>query len=355
MDIDYVRLYIRDNKEQIREWRIGVENSVIVIEYGVLNGAMITQREEVKHGKAARTRNEQIMSRMASRIHKRRDMGYSPNIEDAMKHPVNSLGFKKPMLAQPLKNVKNIDFSNAYVQSKFDGNRMLIANIGGQKIAYSRNGKLVETVDHILDEIEMPEGTILDGEIYCHGESLQTIVSWVKRKQENSFRLKYHTYDIIDDAPFYERFAMLKDVSYGSNAILVPTTKINRIEEVMEYFRISRKGGYEGEILRWGDSGYEDGKRSKSLVKIKEWMDDEFVVVDITPSADGWAVLTCMTNDNEDSFRVSAPGDMYEKQMPIDDPLYYLGRTVRVEYSQVTKDGIPFHPIATEWRDKAGE
>ena len=38
--------------------------------------------------------------------------------------------------------------------------------------------------------------------------------------------------------------------------------------------------------------GYEDGKRSGSLIKLKDWLDQEFKIVDVSASADGWQSFT---------------------------------------------------------------
>jgi ATP-dependent DNA ligase len=345
---EFSKLYMMDAKGYIREWRISRDENDIIIEHGVKGGAMTRQIETVESGKAGRTLDEQILSRIASRIHKQRDKGYSPDINDANRRPVNSLGLIKPMLAQ--KDVQKIDYSNAFIQRKYDGNRLLVTNLNGQNIAYSRNGKLVESINHILDEIEIPEGYTLDGEIYCHGYPLQTIVSWVKRKQENSLKLKYHVYDIVSGLKYSDRMKFLQDVDYGSNAEFVETRPVNCHEEAMENFREFREDGYEGAIVRWGDFGYEDGKRSKSLVKIKEWFDNEYLVIDITPSADGWAVLTCMINDGNE-FKVSAPGDISEKTFVYEHKEAFIGKLITVEYSHITNAGRPFHPVAIRWRD----
>ena len=344
-------LYIKDNKGMIREWRIGKnDDNDIIIEHGVLGGSMQRQVEHIEEGKAGRSIDDQIMLRIASRISRQLDKGYSPNIEDAEKKPVNSLGLVKPMLAQKIESVKNIDFDEAYVQRKYDGNRMMIANVNGENIAYTRNGKIIDSVDHILREIEIPEGTILDGEIYCHGYPLQTIVSWVKRKQENSLMLKYHAYDIVSPLKYSDRMIMLRDIEYGENAEFVETIKVRSMEEVDSYFREFRHDDYEGAIIRWGAFGYEDGKRSKSLVKVKGWQDDEFMVIDIEHSADGWAVLTCMMNNGK-TFSVSAPGTIEQKKEVLENREKYLGKYVTVKYSTITNAGKVFHPVAENWRE----
>ena len=351
MNLKPKTLYIRDNKGAIRQWSIGVEDYIIIIKHGQVGGRQQAITEEVESGKAGRSLEEQIQLRIASRINKQKDKGYSEDIKLTSNGPVNRIGLKKPMLAQAFGKVNNIDFSEAFVQHKYDGNRCLIANIGGKKVAYTRNGKIYKAIDHILDSISLSPSTIIDGELYCHGESLQTIVSWCKRDTPlpETKKLKYHCYDIISPNKFSERLAELYDsVQFGESAEIVPTIKIDSYDKLMEMFKESRRLNYEGSILRWGDFGYEDGKRSKSLVKIKEWLDSEFVVIGINPSKDYWAILTCAVESGK-TFSVSAPGTITQKREVLMNREKYLGTRVKVQFSGFTKDGIPFHPVAICW------
>ena len=353
MDTEEQVLYIRDNTGAMREWAISAEGNVITIRHGQCGGSMQYQTETIEEGKATRTVDEQMMSRMASRISKQRDKGYTPSLTDAAAadRPTNALGMPKPMLAQKVDKVRGISYDDAVVQPKFDGNRCLIYCRDGVNYAYSRQGKRVEAIDHILGDIELPEGFILDGELYCHGQPLQTIVSWIKRKQEDTKRLRYHVYDIVSNLPYTLRSKLIRELPIGDSISPVYGESVGSYADVLAAFREYRADGYEGAILRWGSFGYEDGKRSKSLVKIKEWNSDEFVVVDILPSKDDWAILECLAF-NGLKFRVSAPGTIDEKIGIWNNKEKYLLRRVTIEYANLTRDGIPFHPVAINFRDE---
>lgn len=351
MIIEETTLYMRDNKGAMREWAISAVGGSITIRHGQVLGSMQYQIETISEGKAARSLEEQTQSRVDSRISKQRDKGYINDFDLASQsRATNTLGLPKPMLAHKIRDVKNIDFTNAVVQPKFDGNRCMIYSDGITNRAYSRNGKPVESIDHILDDIVMSEGDILDGELYCHGESLQTIVSWIKRKQADTLKLKYHFYDMISPMPYLFRSNKMREIPHGEFIIPVYGDYCQSLEEAMMYFNKYRKQGYEGAILRWSDAGYEDGKRSKSLVKIKSWEDAEFMVTDIFASADNWGILECITPEKI-YFRVSAPGDISQKIEILSNKSNYIGKWVTVEYANLTKDGIPFHPVAKMFRD----
>ena len=98
----------------------------------------------------------------------------------------NAMGLKKPMLAKAVDKCKNNFLHNCFIQYKYDGNRCLVHHGENGLVAYSRNGKPMKNLEHILNDINIPKGMTLDGEIYHHGTPLQTIVSWVKRLQPDT-------------------------------------------------------------------------------------------------------------------------------------------------------------------------
>lgn len=352
MIIEETKLYMRDNTGAMRQWSISAVGVAITISHGQLGGSMQYQTEVVSEGKASRSLRQQVQSRVDSRVSKQLDKGYITNLEIAQtRKATNRIGLPKPMLAKKLKDVKNVDFGSAVSQPKFDGNRCMIYCKDGVNRAYSRNGKPMEAIDHILEDIVLTEGQIVDGELYCHGYPLQTIVSWVKRKQANSLKLNYHLYDIITGQSYLRRSEIIMNLPHGDSVIPVPGDDCEDVHQLMMNFRKYRKEGYEGAILRWGGAGYEDGKRSKYLVKIKEWEDDEFFVIDVIASMDGWGILVC-DDKHGGSFRVSAPGDIVKKRYILMHKNAYIGKEVTVEYANLTKDGVPFHPVAKGFIDE---
>jgi DNA ligase 1 len=340
-----ITLYIRGNDGNIRQWSCSTQPYGLLIEHGHLNGAVTAQREYIAEGKATRDTDEQIESRWRSRVNKRKDMGYSEDIRVARDKPRNAIGLYKPMLAQKYSQ-NRVDWANCFVQRKYDGNRCIISRWeDGTMVAYSRNGKLIHTVDHILDSVVLNPGESIDGELYCHGESLQTIRSWVTRQQENSKKLQFIGYDIIAPMSYSERFQLLQ----STGVPVAETVECYSHDQMMNLFYTFRGEGYEGAIVRQGDFAYEDGKRSYSLLKVKEFEDAEFRVVDIVSSADGWAVLVCMAQ-NGSLFNVTAPGTVSQKTDILRSKNMYIGMYVTVEYANLTADGIPFHPVAKIFR-----
>ena len=352
----------------LRFWSIEQTPFGIIMEHGHVGGEVQTQEEIIDEGLAGRSLDEQIESRYNSRLNKKLDAGYVYDIEIAkMGKAKNMLGLCKPMLAQ---KSEDVDVSllrkhTLYRQPKLDGNRCLIHNNGSRIVAYTRNGKEITTLDHITSSLDIPVGFTLDGELYCHGESLQTIVSWVKRKQADTARIKYHVYDCVMNAPFSTRYAALRDALEGKvykDITLVETIAISpdsgaNLGGILSDYRDL---GYEGGILRsdytydrYGKLtpvGYEDGKRSKSLIKLKAWQTEEFEIVDITESADGWGICHCITKSGN-KFSVSAPGSHYHKRRMLTHKSEYIGKPLTVEFAFYTAALVPFHPVSVAVRD----
>lgn len=377
-------LYKKDHKGQLRYWSIAINYMAceLEMEYGVVGGEAQYKSEEV-FGNSVRDDEEQLEQRFATRVHNKIKGGYLEDKDEAMSRTkvLNLLGLAKPMLACRYdRQKKKLDLKDALMQLKYDGHRCIIANVGGEIIAYSKNGISIVTIPHIVDLLApvLEEGMMVDGELYHHGTKLQTISSWVKRSQEESKKLSYVIYDVIADDEYCVRYGTLKELfkrlglyerppkSLLSDPVGYPLSLAPSlpacVDELPELYKAARVAGFEGLMLRLGGSGYEDGKRSKNLLKVKtnlegaQPFDDEFKVVGVKKSKDGWAILICELNDGTGrTFDMSAPGDMAEKTRIFNNKQNYLGRSVRAEFADYTKAGKPFHAVATGWRDKPNE
>jgi len=343
-----VKLYKKDHKGKMRFWEIFVEDDELTVNFGTINGE-IQQHTEYVDGNTLREPDEQALLKAESKISNRIKRGFRHTIEEAELYDgSNELGYHKPMLAARWDKMKNVDYENSTYQHKFDGHRCLITNDSGEKIAYSRNGKLIHTINHVLADMDIPEGVTIDGELYIHNMKLQKIASLVKRNQPDSKLLKFHCYDTIAKENFEDRLKFIRTLRLGQNAHVVDAIPFTF--SVKHMLKESINLGYEGLIVR-PNTGfvYEDGKRSKGLIKVKQFIDGEFLIVDITSSKDGWAILHCITDVGE-KFTASAPGNMQEKRNALIDKHIVIGRYVRLEFAMWTNDKIPFHPVAIGYR-----
>lgn len=349
-------LYAKDQLGGIRVWSITADEDEIIINHGKLGMTMSESFETVDEGLASRTLYEQVVSRINSRVSKKLDMGYVYDIEVARNRlKVNAEGHEMPMLAKKYKDVAGkIDLSRGkwFTQPKYNGNRCLIKNVNGTIISYSRKGKINNRLDHILDKVDIPNGMILDGELYRHGTPLQTLNSWIKKSSPETKSLKFICYDTNLPGNYEERFARVDEFIDFSNDIIIkcPTIQVYSHEEVSSALGLHMRNGYEGAMLRKNEYEYQSGMRSNSLLKVKKFEDDEYEVIDVLPSSDGWGILICKTGLGN-TFRVSAPGTIAQKTEILRNKKSYIGRKINVEYLELTLSGVPSHPVAIYFRD----
>lgn len=356
-------LYSKDANNSIRVYKIEHDGDNIYIHTGVLGGEEITTREPVPFGLGGRTQKQQIEMRIKSRINKKLDAGYVYDLEAAKNDDkTNTLGYPKAMKCEPyVVGAGQIPFTKTALQPKLNGHHCSIVNDGGKLIAYSNGGKLITTINHILDGLQIPISAQIEGELYHHGTILQTISSWVRKFQPNTLKLKFYAYDLNTPECYTRRFKKLQSFEYGQNALLLDTVWINGEFNVEEVVRNHLNQKYEGTIARLTGFHFESGKRSKGVFKLKPRhfgksfvLDDEFLVVDIVSSKDGWAILVC-ENEFGAQFRVSSHGDMKYKTYVYQNKNAFIGRHIRCEYAELTKDKKPSECVAIEWREKADE
>jgi len=356
-------LYKQDAKGRIRLWRISNDDGLILRESGLIDGDKVETEDYIEEGKANRTVEEQIDLFMNSKVKKKIDAGYVYDLEEAKANkPTNALGLTKPMLAKRVDRVKldQIDFGGAVVQRKYDGHRCMVSWVDGRAFAYSKNGKELTAITEILHSLNCLalgfNGSTLDGELYCHGKSLQRISSLAKKRQPETSELVYVIYDVVSDKGYRDRMDMLKHMyAYyndfenitGAPSIPCDDFSLGNLYKIRDE---QIELGYEGLIVRIDGTGYEDGKRSTNLLKVKKCIDGEFLVKNIIPSKDNWGILVCIS-DNGSTFTMSAPGTHAEKEECLLNKEAYIGRLVTAEYANLTDDGIPFHPIAKNWRE----
>lgn len=350
-------VFYRKSSFGISTWTIWYERDIIYYASAVSEGgAERVHVEPVVLNQSGRGLAEQIELQMRSRLSRMLDKGYKPTRDEALAGATNQLGLVNPMLAHPIDKVSVAPFTRAHVQIKYDGHRLLVTRHEGKVIGYTRKGKLVTSIPHILERLEdvLPEGVTLDGELYIHGVPLQTISSLIKRDQSGSKSLIYHVYDVVEDQPFDERWEYLRSLIVpiqNSFIYCVPTDVVTTLEEAWSHFRISRRQGYEGSMLRLSLRGYEDGKRSDQLLKLKERQDEDFKVIDIKPGKYDIGILVLKLNDREGAFDCTAPGSVAEKQRILANADDYIGRWVEVLFAHKTNDGVPFHGVATRFKE----
>jgi hypothetical protein len=193
----------------------------------------------------------------------------------------------------------------------------------------------------------------LDGEIWGGRRQFQKTVGIVKssaRSKEWEF-LTYMVFDCVEEGgvpiehrPFEERLASVKSIctSSGSDALqAVPMQKCRGRDHLSELLVDIESRGGEGLMLRRPQSAYER-RRSKALLKVKTFHDEEAIVVGHETGKGRLAslcgALLCETPDKR-RFKVGSGLNDAQRHDPPQ-----VGSVITYRYQELTNANIPRFP-----------
>jgi ATP-dependent DNA ligase len=343
-------LYKKDSKGKIRVLNIYTEGADLVQSAGLLDGNLVTNRKTCKPknlGKSNEsTAEEQAISEMQSKIVEKLKEDYFTTIEAA-----ETTAVILPMLAKDYKDYDhkiNWNSDAVYVQPKLDGMRAL-AVCGSNASLTSRTGSPIDTCEHIIEELrKLPEGLILDGELYAHGKSFQDNMRLIKKYRPNETELvKFHNYDLVSDDAFSERLNVITqgwDIQ-REHIELVDTMKISTQEQLAVAHALNINEGFEGSIVRWGSESYKVNARSENLLKYKDFKDIALPIIDIVPSdaRPEWGQPVYELNGRRFSSGMKFSHDERKHWLMFKDN--YIGRTAEIRFFEYTDDGLPRFPV----------
>ena len=347
-------IYKKTKGNKIQEWTIEVEGNKHRTISGQIDGLKVTSEWTVCKGKNTGKSNQTTDEEQAiAEVHAKRkiklERGYFENINS-----IDEKQYFEPMLANKWEDYKDKISYPIFSQPKLDGIRCIVKSNG----MWSRNGKEIVSAPHIFESMkflfdENPD-YIFDGELYCDklANDFNKIVSLVKKTKptqedldECSRVIKYHIYDFPSQGgTFFERFRALYGVKLPSTCEFVTTHPVGDENKVMELYEKYVEYGYEGQILRV-DSHYEN-KRSKSLLKHKSFIDEEYMILDVVEGEGNKSgQVGYMVFEREDKrFKSNVKCSWEEGSHILKDKNKLIGRTATVKYFNLTPDGIPRFP-----------
>jgi DNA ligase-1 len=364
-------LYKKASTGKVHTWYMEVDGDRYRTVSGSQDGKKVTSAWKVAKAKNvgasnATTPEEQALAECNSAYKKKLAQGgYS---EDP-----DNLGatYFKPMLATewtkvPLPFDPDFEFF-VYAQPKLDGVRCIATKDG----LWSRQGKPLIATPHIAEALapffrEDPD-LILDGELYADklNDNFNKIISLVRKQnptkaqlEESARTIEYHIYDIPSvDGGFAERADELVFIpsrlrfANGGERItcirFVETMQVNSREGLDDLFGEWVGRGYEGQIIRLADTPYEN-KRSKSLLKRKDFKDQEFEIVSVDEGVgnrSGMAGFITYRLPNGNEFGSGIKGSHEYCKELLRDAEKYRGGTGTVRFFDWTPDGYPRFPV----------
>jgi len=372
-------------KKNLKAWRCIVNGNELSSERKRgISGKVASTKEIITEGKQKRTPEEQATFVATSKYKKKYDQGYTDTIPGKNDVVRNTLGFPAPQLAKPIAD--DFSFSSEYSwQPKLNGHRAIIALSKEGITMYSRRGKKIDTMDHILDYIvsnstrslDTMVGTIfLDGELYTHGVSLQELTKGIKKNTQDSLNIQLHIYDYFVDHQWHSQFASrfstirfmqalmgLPNTMSGVKDVpvcVVDTHSISTRKEMKKLTKKALSAGFEGGILRNNGAIYMPGMRNEGLLKIKEFDDHEYPIFEVikgkpkhtedSGTLEQAVFKVWIDKAKGKELEVYSPGTMYEKALHWKNRKDLIGKLVTVKHSGYTDDGIPFHAVALNLR-----
>lgn len=284
-----------------------------------------------------------------------------------------------PMLAKSWDPNKTV--YPCLVQPKLDGVRCL-AHVGedGNVTLRSRDDKPIP-MDHVrraVEDLRLPPGTILDGELYKHGLPFQELSGHVRRElhDERKLSIPYVVYDVmrgpggVHTRPYAERHAWL-EMNVPVTAVLqsVENLEATSAETVQGAERAFVEAGYEGAMVRtqghvkatkknpeptpvpdyYQAAFYGHSRRSDFLQKVKSFEDAEAVIIGVEEEVDlagipkGRTGKFVMRTPDGTTFRASGLTDAMKADSWANRDRY-IGQLATFKYFGTSTDGVPRHP-----------
>lgn len=366
------KLFKRTTTGATQVWWMEVVGGRYRTHSGQVDGKIVvsawTQCEGKNLGRANETTPEdQAWAEADSKYQRKQKDGYRQTEGQAQ----SSTRFS-PMLAKNFSDYKNKIKYPVLMQPKLDGIRCIATKDG----LFSRKGDPIVSSPHIraaLNPIfaEAPH-LVVDGELYNHDlhDNFNAIVSMVKKTNVTTETLlttaqlvQYHVYDMYDQQQpalvFSERIkAVMRSFYHHPHPSLwvVPTLDAVDDTALTGLYEQFLTDGYEGAIVRV-NSAYEQ-KRTSNLLKLKEFVDSEFIVLELVEgkgNAAGGAKIAWLQLDTDPKrkFKADIMGTVAERQAYLRDRKRYVGKPATVKYfAQRTPDGIPrFGKLKALWPD----
>jgi len=303
-------------------------------------------------GKTNETSDVEQARKEAEALHRKKlELGFFEDIND-----IDSSTLFKPMLAVDYNDYKDKVEYPVYVQPKLDGIRCIVRKDG----MWSRNGKSIISAPHIFESIkhlfDEDPNLIIDGELYIHSNQndFNTICSLVKKTKpteedlvESARLIEYWVYDVPShDSSFDHRKVSIYKFHGIDKVKIVSTSRVNDEEQLKEQYGMFMSQGYEGLMIRIIKGKYEN-KRSKNLLKYKEFHDSEYTILEVHEGKgrlQGKVGQMLFKNEDGKEFYSTVNGteeyltELWEQKEQL------VGQQATIKYFELTVDNVPRFP-----------
>ena len=311
-------LYKRNNSGKIQQWTINVLGNHYYVVEGLVDGKLTQTKPHTCEAKSSKKKNSTTAEQQAekeaqSKYENKLEHGYCLTQEG-----IDDTGYQEPMLAKQFYDYWDKIFDDLFVDDKLNGVRCNYKKAGE---LISRKNKPFNTAPHIIAELDAVRKKypkiFVDGELFNPAlkENLNRLIELVsvaykptdvtpELLAESKEIVQFWVYDgygfegITPKTPFTERRAALQKLFKGFkyirvlNYVTIKNGKDKKVraavlKQVKAMLKEVAKAKGEGIIIRHGLCPYEH-KRSKYLLKAKNFIDDEFEILKVEEGNGDW-------------------------------------------------------------------
>jgi len=235
-----------------------------------------------------------------------------------------------------------------WATAKLDGLRGIYRN--GKM--YTRNGKRIYGVDHILNELARFPYRNVDGELLIPGSDFN----------ESSGKLRsfsvtpdavYYIIDLPKDrSTFYNRLLRIKGMSAANGVLRMPATqRCTCATDIRQAYNKALKLGYEGLVIKPYNYQYE-AKRSYSWMKMKPECTLDLRIINIEEGVGKFQGMlgAIVVQYNGKEVRVGTGFNNRLRQLIWTDPAQFIGATAEIGYMEQTHTGSLRFPVFKRMR-----
>lgn len=347
-------LYKLDSAGRLRTWRMQLNHDG---HYRTLSGLADGKQAEsgwtIPVPASRPTVKEQGEFEVRAQYKHQLDREYHDNPDTVTKRKII-----EPMLAKTWSGFPG----PCYFQPKLDGIRCIMTAEG----MFSRQGQPITAVPHLHAAAsalfaEHPN-LVLDGELYNHDlrDDFGAISSVVRKKNPTVSELafaekimQYHVYDVVDPHMSFdgrqlevERHLKALDCSWFQRVL---TLYVDTGAHADVVYGEACAAGYEGGIYRLNER-YELGKRSKFLLKRKDFETREFPLIRLEEGNGNWAGAAkraILRNDDGGTFGAGLRGSYGQLKTLLSQEVGPEA-VATVRYFHLTPDGVPRFPVVID-------
>lgn len=267
--------------------------------------------------------------------------------------------FVSPMLLQ--KSNHPFDDESYITELKLDGFRMILSKWDDKIKLYTRHNTDVTAQFPELTNLDIPNGTILDGEVIVTDEQgkpdFEDVMQRFKSKR-SLHAIEYCTYDIIylngekvANLPLLERKVLLEDTVPNHSHVSVSKYMVGHANA---YFDLVKQQDLEGIVMKKADTTYQINKRSNDWLKVINYQYDTIQITGLRKGEFG-LLLSFMDGKYAGIMEFVPPQErkqLYSMMKVLDenDKFKYIKPIeCRVKYRNLTKEGKLRIPSFVEW------